>query len=64
MDMAATDLNIVIHDLTANPINETAAGELEEEVHAPDPTFMAELLRGVVRRQREIDPRITRCART
>ena len=58
MDMAATDLNIVIHDLTANPINETAAGELEEEVHAPDPTFMAELLRGVVRRQREIDPMV------
>ena len=57
MDMAATDLSVVIHDLTANPINETTAGEFDEdEVHAPDPTFLAELLRGVVRRQREIDP--------
>ena len=59
MDMAATDLNVVIHDLTANPINETMGGEFsEDEVNSPDPTFLAELLRGVVRRQREIDPMV------
>jgi transcription antitermination protein NusB len=55
MDIAATDLNVVIRDLTEHPIRETeqASPAVDEE---PDRTFLAELLRGVVRRQREIDP--------
>lgn len=60
MDMAATDLSTVIHDLTVHPIRETADGapepEAEDEAPDIDATFMSELLRGVVRRQREIDP--------
>jgi len=53
MDMAQTDLNAVINEfqnlrfLQAEP-NDAIAGA--------DPTFFAELLRGVVRRQRDIDP--------
>jgi len=59
MDIAATDLNEVIRDLTQNPIRDTAetVGSGEEEAE-PDNTFLAELLRGVVRRQRELDPLI------
>lgn len=55
MDLAATDLNVVIRDLTSDPIREDANGEPAEQ-ERPDATFMAELLRGVVRRQRDIDP--------
>lgn len=60
MDMAATDLNIVLHDLTRNPIRESAQQEETEgvELADPDETFLAELLRGVVRRQRDIDPMV------
>ena len=59
MDLAATDLNVVIHDLTANPIEEPQPGETDIEAqYVPDPAFLAELLRGVVRRQREIDPMV------
>lgn len=59
MDMAATDLNVVLRDLTHDPIqggqDDRAAGE---EMPEPDSTFLAELLRGVVRRQKEIDPMV------
>lgn len=60
MDIAATDLNIVIRDLTNDPIGETAgetfaSDEAQPEMVEPDATFLAELLRGVVRRQRDID---------
>lgn len=53
MDMAGTDLNAVIDEFVrlrfpSAPGDEAAAGA--------DPTFFAELLRGVVRRQRDIDP--------
>ncbi len=63
MDIAATDLNIVIRDLTNDPIGETRAdeslpGEIQPEMPEPDATFLAELLRGVVRRQRDIDPMV------
>jgi transcription antitermination protein NusB len=53
MDLAGTDLNAVIHELTADRITEP---DSEPAADAPDPTFLAELLRGVVRRQRDIDP--------
>ena len=60
MDMAATDLTDVLRDLTASPLREAAQHEDEEglELTEPDFTFMAELLRGVVRLQREIDPMV------
>jgi N utilization substance protein B len=53
MDMAGTDLNAVIDEFVRlrfprAPGDEAAAGA--------DPTFFADLLRGVVRRQRDIDP--------
>ncbi len=55
MDMAATDLNAVIQEFvdTRFPV-----GEDDEAVAGADPVFFAELLRGVVRRQRDIDPMI------
>ena len=56
MDMAATDLNIVIRDMTLEPIRETAEGQPDDSEHSVDTTFLAELLRGVVRCQRTIDP--------
>lgn len=60
MDLAATGLNDVIRDLTLTPlrgaaISESGGDEGTEPVD-PDQTFMAEVLRGVVRRQKEIDP--------
>ena len=53
MDLAGTDLNDVIEEFTLlrfprAPGDEAAAGA--------DPAFFAELIRGVVRRQRDIDP--------
>jgi len=53
MDMAGTDINAVIDEFVRlrfprAPGDEAAAGA--------DPAFFADLLRGVVRRQREIDP--------
>lgn len=59
MDMASTAIADVIRDLTATPLRDTAVSdELGEEIETtePDATFFAELLRGVVRMQREIDP--------
>jgi transcription antitermination protein NusB len=53
MDMAGTDLNAVIDEFVRlrfprAPGDEAASGA--------DPTYFTELLRGVVRRQRDIDP--------
>jgi N utilization substance protein B len=61
MEIAGTDLNDVIREFVAERIatQSTEAGEPEPEpsgIEGADQTFMAELLRGVVRRQREIDP--------
>ncbi|HEX9880931.1 MAG TPA: transcription antitermination factor NusB [Hyphomicrobium sp.] len=55
MDMAGTDLNAVIDEFVRlrfprAPGDEAAAGA--------DPTYFAETLRGVLRRQRDIDPQI------
>lgn len=63
MDMAATGIAEVIRDLTATPLrdaagNEAAADADGNDAAEVDTTFLAELLRGVVRLQREIDPLI------
>jgi N utilization substance protein B len=55
MDMAGTDLNAVIDEFVRlrfprAPGDEAAAGA--------DPAYFAETLRGVLRRQRDIDPQI------
>lgn len=64
MDLAGTDVSDVIHEFTTlrfstdataeNPAEETA----EATTPAADAAFFAELVRGVVRRQRDIDPMI------
>jgi N utilization substance protein B len=56
MDLAGTDLNAVIEELSANPIKTAESEDAEELTAGADAEFMAELLRGVVRCQREIDP--------
>ncbi|HXF53537.1 MAG TPA: transcription antitermination factor NusB [Hyphomicrobiaceae bacterium] len=59
MDLAGTDLNAVIDQLLANPIEEAECegeGERAGERANIDAAFLGELLRGVVRRQRDIDP--------
>jgi len=60
MDLAATDIADVLHDLTATKLRDAVRqdGEEELELTDPDQTFLAELLRGVVRLQRDIDPMI------
>jgi N utilization substance protein B len=56
MDIAATDLNDVIRDRSADGLREHAEGAADDMRTQPDATFLAELLRGVVRLQRTIDP--------
>lgn len=53
MDLAGTDLNDVIQEFVQlkTPIDEGG-----EPATLADPVFFAEILRGVVRQQREIDP--------
>jgi len=60
MDLAATGINDVIRDLTATPLREVTAQAARDDAEpvAPDQTFLAELLRGVVRLQRQIDPMV------
>jgi N utilization substance protein B len=53
MDMAGTDLNAVIEEFVSYRF--TKDGGDYGTAH-PDATFFAELVRGVVRRQRDIDP--------
>jgi N utilization substance protein B len=57
MDMAGTDLNDIIREFCTERLNDPDA-EDANFVSGADQTFMAELLRGVVRRQIEIDPLI------
>lgn len=58
MDLAGTEINDVLRELVSEPIVEPPEGEAAAEPAEtpPDPVFLAELLRGVLRRQREIDP--------
>ena len=57
MDIAGTDLNAVIAELTSARLSDPDAGA-DSELAGVDPVFLAELLRGVVRTQREVDPLI------
>jgi N utilization substance protein B len=53
MDLAETDLNSVIGQFNLHHFGEKAE---DKSVAAADRDFFAAILRGVVRRQREIDP--------
>jgi N utilization substance protein B len=53
MDLAQTDLNAVIDQFKTHRFS---AVEGEDTIAGADTTFFAELLRGVVRHQRQIDP--------
>lgn len=55
MDLAGADVSYVIHEFTTLRFPNSEAGET---IAGADPTFFAELLRGVVRRQRDLDPMI------
>ena len=55
MDMAGTDAAQVVEEFKAHRF---VAGDDETTAVKPDPVFFAELVRGVVRRQRDIDPPI------
>jgi transcription antitermination protein NusB len=64
MDLAGTDLDEVIADFTqlrfaANPPpgpDDVVDADTNDALVGADPQFFADLLRGVVRRQRDIDP--------
>ncbi len=55
MDLAGTDLNAVIKEFVTMRIPRAPG---DEAAAGADPAFFAETLRGVLRRQREIDPLI------
>ena len=55
MDLARTDLNAVIQEFKTHRFGKA---EGAEAIAGADATFFAELLRGVVRRQRDIDPMV------
>lgn len=61
MDVAGTDLAGVIHEFTTLRF---VADDAEEEIRGADPVFFADILRGVVRRQRDIDPLIDQALAT
>ncbi len=53
MDLAGTDLNDVIDEFLQLRFD---AGQHDETIEGADRTFFADILRAVLRRQREIDP--------
>jgi N utilization substance protein B len=53
MDMAATDLNAVIHEFSALRFGPAAEAD---DIRDADAQHFSEVVRGVVARQREIDP--------
>ncbi len=53
MDLAGTDINDIVAEFAALRFS---GDEAEESMKRADETFFAEVLRGVVRRQRDIDP--------
>ena len=55
MDIASTDINDIVQEFTQYRFAYDS-NEGEEETVKPDAMFFTELLRGVVRKQREIDP--------
>jgi N utilization substance protein B len=59
MDLAQTDLANVIEEFKSHPLKEEGEGEGEAGGEGKiDPAHFARVLKGVVRRQREIDPMI------
>ncbi|MFY0613136.1 MAG: transcription antitermination factor NusB [Hyphomicrobiaceae bacterium] len=58
MDMAKTDLNDIIEEFTAFRLQGRDAEDEGQavELASADQTYFAELVRGAVRRQRDIDP--------
>ncbi|MDX2259643.1 MAG: transcription antitermination factor NusB [Hyphomicrobiaceae bacterium] len=62
MDLAGTDVTDVIREFTTERFPNAAMapepGEETETFAGADPTFFGEIVRGVVRRQRDIDPMI------
>lgn len=58
MDMAKTDLNDIIEEFTAFRLQGRDADDEGQavELASADQTYFAELVRGAVRRQRDIDP--------
>lgn len=58
MDLAGTDLNEVIDEFVNHHLPIEDEDGDDGEAADVDPTFFAEILRGVVRRQRDIDPMI------
>jgi N utilization substance protein B len=52
MDLAETDLNDIIEEFKAHRLDGEPNGEAEQA----DPEHFSRVLRGVVKRQREIDP--------
>jgi N utilization substance protein B len=57
MDLAGTSLNTVIAEFTSHRFG---AGAEDQSVARADVGFFADLVRGVVRRQKEIDPIVDR----
>lgn len=55
MDLAATDLNDVIEEFLNVRFNDDAP---DETIKGADRIFFADILRAVLRRQREIDPQV------
>ncbi len=62
MDMAKTDLNDIIEEFTAFRLQGRDAEDEGQavELASADQTYFAELVRGAVRRQRDIDPLVDR----
>lgn len=60
MDLAKTDLNAIVEEFTAFRLQGRNEDDENEQVALADAdqTYFAELVRGTVRRQREIDPLI------
>jgi N utilization substance protein B len=59
MDLAGTDVSEVIDEFVSVRFRDTVAGEDEETgdgFESADAVFFADILKGVVRRQRDIDP--------
>jgi transcription antitermination protein NusB len=56
MDIAGTDLTDVIEEFTAQRFTEVSDSGADDSLAGADATFFADILRGVVRRQRDIDP--------
>jgi N utilization substance protein B len=61
MDLAATDVSQVVAQFTSDRLPNA---EPDYIVYGADPQFFADIVRGVVRRQRDIDPEIDRTLAT